>query len=131
VTDWFKAHERIQACKVYNQIRQAAAVQPEPRAAVVPENLSYSGLGTLTRAMFDSKMRTAGFRANEYVMSRGYEHFRKLHHDKEVHCWWPAATNLDHDQIVTDSTAAASSAIVQCEPAGEAAVPVDHAGAVH
>lgn len=92
----------IQACKIYNQVTRAAAQHPERALRV--EGLSLSNQRDLTKALFDSKMQTAGFKTSEYKLSLGYKNFRGLFDAKGIECWWPRA--LDDSATYAEEPAA-------------------------
>lgn len=77
------------ACKVYNETMKRAASLP--RGEVSLGALSTLNLAELVKLMFESHMACLGFKNSEYVMSKGFQEFRKLFEAKQLQCWWPAS----------------------------------------
>lgn len=95
VRTWLKAQDKIQPCKVYNRMQQEAVQQPERTLRV--DSLGHSHLGDVVKALFESKMMMDGFKANEYVFSKGFDAFQAIFVARGLPCWWPAAHAAHHD----------------------------------
>jgi hypothetical protein len=88
VTEYFRAHDLIHACKVQNQQRRMAAPKSVDLSA---EGLGAEALGDLSRALFDSVMQTQGYRPKDVCMAKGFAAFQQLFVARGKECWWPAS----------------------------------------
>jgi hypothetical protein len=106
VTEYFRAHDLIHACKVQNQQRRLAAPKSADLNAESPRT---EALGDLTRSLFDSVMQARGMRPKEICMAKGFAAFLQKFVAQDKPCWWPASLAPPDEHVSAGAIASLAS----------------------